>query len=62
MSTTTTDRISALTDAEQAYIARWVAVTHPEVARGGLEALAEYRRDHPDKAALLLGAGTNGGK
>jgi hypothetical protein len=67
MSTETTatpplDRMAALTDPEMAYVARWVAITHPEIADEGLAALAAYRRDHADKAALLLGAEMNGGQ
>lgn len=49
------DRVSGLTVPEQAYIARWTAITRPEIAAEGLEALAAYRRDHPDEARALLG-------
>jgi hypothetical protein len=54
------DRITELSDAEQAYIARLIALSHPEVAEEGLAALAEYRRKYPDTARLLLG-GEQGG-
>ena len=49
------DRMNKLTDPELGYIARWVALTHPEVAEKALVALAEYRRDYPDKARMFLG-------
>ena len=52
------DRVQRLSDAEQAYIARWVAITHPEIAEDGLAALDDYRRDHADTATLLLGPDT----
>jgi hypothetical protein len=55
------DRITELSDAEQAYIARIIALTHPEVVEEGLAALAEYRRKHPDEARVLLGGETGGG-
>jgi len=51
------DRISELSDAEQAYIGRLVALTHPDVAESALAGLAEYHRAHPDEARVLLGTG-----
>lgn len=45
---TTAGRVRALTDADAAYVARWVAISHPQIAADGLDALARYRRDHPD--------------
>jgi hypothetical protein len=59
MSATTkpvTDRIASLSDPEQAYIARYIALAHPEIAEEGLEALAVYRHNHPKQARQLLGA------
>jgi hypothetical protein len=50
------ERIQALTDAEQAYLARWVAITHPGIAEQALDALTRYRRDHPETARTFLGA------
>lgn len=52
------DRMNQLTDPELAYIARWVALTSPEIADKGLDALAAFKRDHQDKARRLLGAET----
>ena len=49
------DRTADLTDAEQAYLARYTAAAHPDVAEEALAALASYRRDHADQARLLLG-------
>lgn len=54
------DRITELSDAEQAYVARLVALTHPDIAAEALTGLAEYRRTHPDEARLLLGTETDG--
>ena len=51
-------RIRRLSDPEQAYLARWVGVMHPDVAEQALAALAAYRRDHPDKARAFLGPET----
>lgn len=62
MTTTITDRISELSDAEQAYIARFIALRHPQIAEEAVAALAEYRRDYPESARVFLGAETNGGK
>jgi hypothetical protein len=50
------ERVQTLTDAEQAYLARWVAIAYPGVAEQALNALTRYRRDHPDAARAFLGA------
>ena len=63
MTTTThpvTDRINELSDPELAYIARQVALTSPEIAEAGLEALAAFKADYPEHARLIFGA--NGGQ
>ena len=64
MNTTTqasiTDRMNGLSDPELAYIARLVALTSPEIAEAGLEALAAFKADYPDHARLIFGA--NGDK
>jgi len=51
------ERVQALTDAEQAYLARWVAIAHPGIAEQALDALTRYRHDHPDTARAFLGTG-----
>ena len=51
------DRMNKLSDPELAYVARWVALTSPEIAERGLEALAAFQCDYPDKARLLFGGG-----
>ena len=52
------DRMNTLSDPELAYIARWVALTNPDIAERGLEALGVFKRDHQDHARLLFGAET----
>ncbi len=48
------DLMNKLSDAEMAYIARWAALTHPDIAEKGLEALAAFKRDYPDQARLIF--------
>ena len=48
------DRMNELSDPEMAYIARWVALTHPGIAEHGMEALAAFKRDRPDQARLIF--------
>jgi hypothetical protein len=52
------DRVSALSDAEQAYLARWITAVHPQIAEEALTALARYRREDPDTARLMIGPET----
>ena len=49
------EKVSSLSDAEQGYLARWIAALHPDVAEEALAALTRYRHDHADTARLMLG-------
>lgn len=47
------DRINELNDAEAAYIGRWLAIKHPEIAEEGLAALAQFKLDYPGPAKTI---------
>lgn len=55
-----TDRMNELSEAQRGFVARWVALKHPEIAAEAVEALAAYERDYPDMARLAERTGGEG--
>jgi hypothetical protein len=47
------EKMTGMADGELSYVAIWVGNFYQEIAAEALDALARYKREHPDTAKLL---------